>query len=202
MKTATIVIVVLVVIFIFFQSFTLMSAKRTEAQKYTVVHRDADFEIRFYPSAIMATVKSEARSYKELSGPGFRTLAGYIFGGNRQEASIPMTAPVHMDINDTLSSMSFVMPGFYNTGNLPLPNDTGIIIHESADEYVAAVSFGGFASDKDIKHYTEKLRQLLLQKGIKTIGHYRYLGYNPPYQLAGRRNEIIVTVEWDTPKSS
>jgi len=113
-----------------------------------------------------------------------------------------MTAPVHMDINDTLSSMSFVMPGSYNTGNLPLPNDTGIIIHESADEYVAAVSFGGFASDKDIKHYTEKLRQLLLQKGIKTIGHYRYLGYNPPYQLAGRRNEIIVTVEWDTPKIS
>ena len=201
MKTVTLVIAVLVVIFVFFQSFTLMSAKRTEEQKYTVLHRDAEFEIRFYPSAVMATVKSDARSYKELSGPGFRTLAGYIFGGNQQEARIPMTAPVHMDINDSLSSMSFVMPEAYNTSTLPAPNDSGIVIQNTADEVVAAIRFGGFASDKDIKFYTEKLQQILTEKGIKTIGHYRYLGYNPPYQLVGRRNEIIVAVEWDTRKT-
>jgi SOUL heme-binding protein len=201
MKSITIVITVLIVVFVFFQSFTLMSAKHTEEQKYTVLHQDAEFEIRFYPSAIMATIKSDARSYKELSGPGFRSLAGYIFGGNQEQASIPMTAPVHMDINDSLSSMSFVMPSAYNTSNLPKPNDTGIIIKKSEDEYVAAIRFGGFASDKDIKFYTEKLQRILSEKGIKTSGHFRYLGYNPPYQLVGRRNEIIVTVEWNTQKT-
>lgn len=201
MKSVTLVIAVLVVIFVFFQSFTLMSAKRTEEQKYTVLHRNADFEIRFYSSAVMTTVKSDARSYKELSGPGFRTLAGYIFGGNQQVARIPMTAPVHMDINDSLSSMSFVMPEAYYTSTLPAPNDSGIVILNTADEVVAAIRFGGGASDRDIKFYTEKLQQILTEKGIKTIGHYRYLGYNPPYQLVVRRNEIIVAEEWDTRKT-
>jgi hypothetical protein len=34
------------------------------------------------------------------------------------------------------------------------------------------------------------------EKNITSYGHYRFLGYNPPYQLFGRRNEIIVSVEW------
>jgi hypothetical protein len=28
------------------------------------------------------------------------------------------------------------------------------------------------------------------------MGNHRYLGYNPPYQVVGRRNEIIVTIDW------
>jgi hypothetical protein len=34
-------------------------------------------------------------------------------------------------------------------------------------------------------------------KGIKTIGNFRYLGYNPPYQIIARKNEIVVAVEWN-----
>lgn len=174
----------------------IMATNRTEQQKYTVVHTEKEFEIRFYPSATFATIQSDAKTYKELASPGFRQLAGYIFGGNVANKKISMTSPVHMDVNDTASSMSFVMPSDYDTSNLPKPNNANVKISRSAEEYVAVLRFGGYASDKDLKFYSAKLQKLLLENGIKTYGHYRYLGYNPPYQVFGRRNEIIVSVEW------
>lgn len=198
MKILIITISVIAGLFIIFQSFTIMSTEKAEEQKYTVVFPDKEFEIRFYPSATLATVYSEAKTYKELSGSGFRKLAGYIFGGNESETKISMTSPVQMDINDSVSEMSFVMPKGYNPDNLPKPNDGKVIIHKTLDEYVAAIRFGGFASDKDIKKYSEKLKTLLLAKSINYYGNFRLLGYNPPFQLVGRRNEIIVSVRWET----
>lgn len=196
MKIFLITVAVIILIFIVFQIITLMSANKTEEQKYTVKLSEKDFEIRFYPAATIATINSDAKSYKELSGPGFRQLAEYIFGGNETGAKIPMTAPVQMDINDSASSMSFVMPESYNEANLPKPNDKGVTIKKTADEYAAVIRFGGFADDDDLKLYTDKLQNILKEKGITSYGSYRYLGYNPPYQLVGRRNEIIVSVEW------
>ena len=172
-----------------------MSIFKTEQQKYTVIQSMDEVEIRFYPAATLATIQMNAKSYKELANSGFRTLAGYIFGGNTSNKNISMTAPVHMDIKETGSSMSFVMPEQYNKENLPTPNDSKIIITESEDEYVAAIRFGGYSSDEKIKENKEKLNALLQQKGITHHGNFRYLGYNPPYQLFGRRNEIIVNID-------
>ena len=197
MKIIIVATVVIIIIIAVFQSFTLMSANKTEEQKYTVIRNEKDFEIRFYPAATIATIHSYAKTYKELSGPGFRQLAGYIFGGNAAETRISMTAPVHMDVNDSLSSMSFVMPSAYNESNLPKPNDPNVIIKRTSEEYVAVLQFGGYASDDDLKLYSEKLQKILKEKGIATYGHYRYLGYNPPYQLIDRRNEIVVSVVWN-----
>jgi len=181
------------VLFIF-QSFTTMAFAETEKQKYRVVHSEKEFEIRFYPSALLATVYSDANTYRELAYPGFRKLAGYIFGGNDSETKISMTSPVHMDMDS--SSMSFVMPSSFSEENLPMPDDPGVKIERTDDVYVAAIRFGGYASDKDIRKYSEKLKSLVENKGIKWYGNFRYLGYNSPFQPFGRRNEIIVNVEW------
>ncbi len=189
--------VIIAIFFIsIFQTFTLMSANKTEEQKYTIVLKDKDFEIRFYPSTTIATIHSDAKTYKELSGTGFRKLAGYIFGGNETNTSISMTSPVHMNINDSASSMSFVMPSSYNEENLPKPNDPGVIIQNTPDEYVAVIRFGGYASDKDLVFYSARLNDILKEKGISSYGNFRFLGYNPPYQVINRRNEIIVSVNW------
>ena len=107
-----------------------------------------------------------------------------------------MTSPVHMDINDSSSSMSFVMPAEYSKDNLPRPNDSSVILETSPDEYVAAIQFGGYANDGDIKKYATILENELKAKGIKYHGNFRLLGYNAPYQLVDRRNEIIVSVDW------
>ncbi len=196
MKTFIIIAVIAIITLIIFITPIIMAVNKTEEQKYTLILKEKDFEIRFYPATTIATIKSNAKSYKELANPGFNKLAGYIFGGNESKTSISMTSPVHMDINDTASSMSFVMPSAYNESNLPKPNDPNVIIKKTADEYVAVLRFGGYASDKDLKRYSEELQNILKQKGITTKGNYRYLGYNPPFQLVGRRNEIIVQIDW------
>lgn len=197
MKTFLIILGILTVLFIIFQAYTTMATNKSEEQPFKVIKTETDFEIRFYPSVTMATITSSAKSYKELGSSGFRKLAGYIFGGNDAKKQIAMTAPVHMDINDSMSSMSFVMPSTYNADNLPKPNDATVNIKKTADEYVAAIKFGGFASDSDIKNQTETLKNALKAAGISYYGNFRYLGYNAPYQLVGRRNEVIINVNWD-----
>ncbi len=197
MKITLIVFGIIAVLFILFQIYTSMAKDKSETQAYTVIQTEKEFEIRHYPSATMALVTSNVKSYKELGSTGFRKLAGYIFGGNKKNKQIAMTSPVHMEINDTASRMSFVMPSKFNKDNLPLPNNSDIAIQTTPDEYVAAITFGGLASEETIKRHTDLLKNALTEKHLSYYGHFRYLGYNPPYQLFGRRNEIIVALNWD-----
>lgn len=197
MKIFVITTCIIIGLLLLFQVYTTMSINSTQTQPYKVIRVEKDFEIRFYPAATMATITSSAKSYKELGSSGFSKLAGYIFGGNSTQQKIAMTAPVYMDVNDTVSSMSFVMPSEYNKGNLPKPNNSEVKIVTSADEYVAAITFGGFASTQDINENIEKLENALKANSISYYGNFRYLGYNPPYQLFGRKNEIIVSVNKD-----
>ncbi len=39
----------------------------------------------FYPAANMAKIASNTKSYRDLGYTGFRTLANYIFGGNKEK---------------------------------------------------------------------------------------------------------------------
>ena len=196
MKMFIIILAVVILLTLLLQSFIIMSTNKTEEQKYSIIQKYKDFEIRFYPSATIATINSNAKTYRDLSSPGFRKLAGYIFGGNEANTKISMTSPVQMDINDSVSTISFVMPSAYKKENLPKPNDPNVQIKNTADEYVAVIRFGGYASDEDLKFYSEKLQNLLKENGITSLGNYRFLGYNPPFQFIGRRNEIIVAVDW------
>ncbi len=196
MKLTLILIAILAGIIIISPSYFIMA--KTKTQPYRIIKKEKDFEIRLYAATTMATVSMDAKSYKELSSPGFRKLASYIFGGNQDNQKIAMTTPVHMDINDTMSSMSFVMPANYNRENLPKPNDSAINIKNTPEEYVAAIQFGGYANDEEIKKYAAKLEAALKASGISYFGNFRFLGYNAPYQFWGRKNEIIVSVHWDS----
>lgn len=172
------------------------ASKRIEKQKYRVIKKEKEFEIRYYPPAIFATTRSSAKSYRELGNSGFRKIAGYIFGNNESSAKIAMTAPVHMDINEKGSSMSFVMPSEYTLDKLPRPVDGRVELYESPAVYMAAIEFGGFASDQRIKQYADQLSQSLKKNGIKMIGNPTYLGYNAPYEFIGRKNEVVIAIEW------
>jgi len=188
------ILLAVAVLFILFQSFVYMSTNKTKEQPYTVLEKDGDIEIRLYPSATLATVQSTAKSYGEMASPGFRTLAGYIFGGNESETQIAMTSPVQVDINDSLSTMSFVMPEGYDMNNLPKPNNSAVILSKTNEQVMAAIRFRGFADDSDREKHKQELAAYLNSKGIQTKGNFKFLGYNPPYQLVGRRNEVVIEI--------
>ena len=183
-------------IFILFQSFRSFSASSIETQKYRVVKKEEGFEIRFYPKATFATIRSTGSNYKQVASSGFRKLAGYIFGGNDQNKSISMTAPVRMEMSEKGSAMSFVMPEQYDMASLPKPKDASVEIKQYEEVYAAVIAFGGYANDEKINDYTNKLVALLQKKNIKIIGGYNFLGYNAPFQFIGRKNEIYIPIEW------
>lgn len=196
MKIAIITISIIAGLFIAFQIYATMATQQTETQTYKVIKSEKDFEIRYYPSTTMAMITSTAKTFKELGNFGFRKLAAYIFGGNKENKQISMTSPVHMDINDSVSSMGFVMPASYQKDSLPTPNDLDITIKTVSDEYVAAITFAGFANSDNIKIHTKMLEIYLKNNNLTSIGNFRFLGYNPPFQILGRRNEIIVAIDW------
>ena len=41
-----------------------------------------------------------------------------------------------------------------------------------------------------------KILQILSQRNIKVTGDYTFLGYNAPYQMIARTNEIAIPIEW------
>ena len=186
----------LAVIFIVFQSFKKISVSSIETQKYRVVKKEDGFEIRFYPKATFATIRSNGTNYKQIASSGFRKLAGYIFGGNDQNKSIAMTAPVRMEMSEKGSAMSFVMPEKYDIASLPKPKDVTVEIKQSEPVYAAVIAFGGYANDEKINDYHNKLVALLKKKNIKILGRFNFLGYNAPFQFIGRKNEISIPIEW------
>jgi hypothetical protein len=198
MKVSLLLLGTLTILFFLFQIYTAMATEKTETQPYKVIKIEKDFEVRYYPATTMAMISSSARNYKELSNSGFKKLAGYIFGGNKEKKQIAMTSPVHMDIEDGGSSMGFVMPANYNKDNLPLPNNSDVTIKTIPEEYVAAIRFGGFASGESITKHRMILENALKEKGYSYYGNFRYLGYNPPFQIFGRRNEVIVALNWNS----
>jgi len=185
------------ILYLMLQSFKVVSSNlNVENQKYRLVLSEAQFEIRFYPSATFAKIYSQGTDYKSVASSGFRKLAGYIFGGNEKGTSIAMTAPVRMELTDKGSTMSFVMPEKYQESDLPKPNDSGVLIVKSSPQYVAAISFGGYADDEKIKENRELLQQLIQKRGLKITGEYTFLAYNAPYQFWSRKNEVIIPIEW------
>jgi uncharacterized FlgJ-related protein len=77
---ATIIIVSFVVVIILITGIYTMTKAKTETQKYEVLYTRENFEIRFYPEAILATVEMNG-TYDNSRNSGFQVLAGYIFGG-------------------------------------------------------------------------------------------------------------------------
>lgn len=197
MKILLIILGVILALFIAFQIYVSMSIFKTETQAYEVIREENNFEIRYYPAATMAMITSNLKSYQDLGSSGFGKLAKYIFGGNSENKQIAMTAPVHMEVGDTVSTMSFVMPAKYKMEDLPKPNNSEVTIKMTEPEYVAVIRFGGFSSADKIEKHRAILEKALQEKGLSYHGNFRFLGYNPPFQLFGRRNEVVVALDPD-----
>lgn len=191
MKTLLIVGAILLLILFITQSFVSRSSKKTETHAYTVLKVYEGFEIRKYQPALFSGVKLSGKTYKESSSSGFRILAGYIFGNNEKNEKIAMTTPVVMQLGDTVK-MYFKVPDGYTKEELPQPSNNKILFENQAEKVMAVVRFSGWADDENIKLYTEQLKAALAKENIPHNNTFCFLGYNPPYELLNRRNEIAV----------
>lgn len=190
MKTALILVIVVSSITIFSQVLVSKSVKKTEEYSYKVLKTFDDFEIREYEEALFTSTDLSGDSYSSNSGSGFRILAGYIFGGNESGEKIAMTSPVAMEMKDNITMM-FKVPNGYFESDLPQPNDERVTFVRVPKRIVAIMHFGGWANDDKIKTYSTKLREALKREGISHKSECTLFGYNPPYDLVNRRNEVV-----------
>ncbi len=187
----TLAVAALIGVVLLLLSFT---SQNIETPDYRVLKTIGKVEIRKYPGMIVAQTTLSDKTYKNSANQGFRTIAGYIFGDNEANKKIAMTAPVVMQMSDT-ARMYFVMPSQYNKEQLPKPNTPNVSIVEEAEKTLAVISFNGYANDKRIKEYCSKLTEVLAGEQIKTKGSFMFMGYNAPWDVVNRRNEVAVEVE-------
>jgi hypothetical protein len=191
-----IIILVVVVIFAIFmiQSVTMKSSNKIEQYAYTVEREIGEVEIRQYEDAVFSSVMLNDSTYAGGSSKGFRILASYIFGGNDKGQSIAMTSPVVMEMGKEMK-MSFMVPAGMNMDSLPKPNDGRVYQEKVPGSKMAVVRFGGWSNDEKIEKHKQELIRVLQENNIPFEGPFLYMGYNPPYQLVGRRNEVAVRVK-------
>lgn len=194
MKIALIVFGVFALVFIVVQIFAMKSRKSIENYPYEVLKTYDEFEIRKYEARLFTKVQLNTNDYSQASSAGFSKLAGYIFGGNDSKQKIAMTSPVAMGLEDSMTMM-FMVPNDLDKNKLPKPDNSEIEFKEEPVKIVAAITFGGWANTEKIEKYKQMLIDGLNQKGIKYTNHFSLLGYNPPFDVLNRKNEVIVELE-------
>lgn len=186
------------------------SAMAVEEPAFKTVLQEGAFEIRDYPSLVVAEVTVSGEQ-KEAANKGFRLLAAYIFGGNKRRQSIAMTAPVAQAPSSEKIAMTapvtqianagnwivrFTMPRAYTLDTLPEPNDPKVQLRRLPAERVAVLRFSGLAGKDDVDAKTAELVALTKAHHLRTIGPASLAQYNPPWTLwFMRRNEVMIPVE-------
>ena len=196
MKIVSILIGVLLLIFIGIQLFALKSQKNIQTYPYKVTKVYDHFEIRNYESTLFTSVKLSTKNYKESSSKGFSILAGYIFGDNDRNEKIAMTSPVAMTLEDSMT-MLFMVPKKFEKETLPQPNQAEIVFKNEPAKTVAAITFNGWADDEKIERYKQDLKLALDTQKIPYTNRFYFLGYNAPYEVFNRKNEVIVELPKD-----
>ncbi len=187
-------LLVIAAVFLVFQLVVSMTTSDIETPKYKVLKKYPRFELRQYESMMLATTNLGSASYDEKASQGFRTIASYIFGKNKSNEKIAMTAPVIYHA-DSISTLSFVVPRSKTEESMPVPIDSNLTFVVQAPKLLAVLDFGGFINDEKLAARMAELKKAVLKEGFQIKGKGYFFGYNPPWQLIGRKNEVAFELE-------
>ena len=192
-------------------AYTYFYEGNLDQPEYALVSETDGVEFRQYKPFIIATTHASEAGESGLRS-GFRVLAKFIFGGNQQNESMAMTAPVmqQRDLGESLPmanstgaspggpggsamTVAFVMPPDRGLGDLPAPNSDDVTLAEVTWGEVAAKRFSGSGSQERFRDVEAELRQVLKHSGRTPSGPAVYAQYNSPWAFPPlRRNEVLV----------
>ena len=189
---------------------TAMTSHAIEEPDFEVVQRLDTVEIRQYAPYVVAevTVPGPADS---AGNRAFPLLAGYIFGKNKGERKMAMTAPVTQTPTPVKMAMTapvtqapvaegylvqFVLPKGVTLDTAPEPLDPRVKVREVAAHRVAAIKFSGFWSEDNYQRHLSQLTTGLQAAGLRWKGEPVYSRYDAPWTpWFLRRNEIWLALE-------
>jgi hypothetical protein len=185
-------------------------AEAIEEPSYEVVRQiDDRVEVRRYAPFVVAEVVLDARA-ADAGNLAFPILAGYIFGKNKGERKMQMTAPVTQAAEPMKMAMTapvtqsaatggmrvqFVLPREVTLATAPEPLDPRVQLREEPAVVRATIRYSGTWSQANYDEHLAKLRAALAAAGVATEGEpvlARYNGPMTPWFM--RRNEIWLTV--------
>lgn len=172
-----------------------------EQVSYRVEAADGRFEVRDYPSTVVAEVVRPGDRDATVSA-AFRALADYIFANDRAGAKIPMTAPVIQTPEVPAEkppatgadrwAVRFVMPGGSTIASLPAANGDVRLV-ETPPLRVAAVRFSGRWTDRNFADAEASLRAWMATRDLEAAGPPLLAYYDPPFKPPFlRRNEVLI----------
>jgi hypothetical protein len=184
--------------------------RSADEPRYQVLTEEGPIQIRHYPLLVVAQTEVNA-DYKNASGLAFQRLAGYIFGNNKKQQAISMTAPVIQQQQAERLAMTapvlqqksgavwvitFVLPQEYSLSAAPIPLDSAVLIQEIPDKKVATLRYTGSLSEQGIEEKSAELTDWLSQQHYQAISPPRSAAYDPPWTLPFlRRNEVHIDIE-------
>ena len=168
-------------------------------------------ELRRYEPYVVAEVTAPGPA-EQAGNQGFSYLGGYIFGRNKGDRKIAMTAPVTQAAQPVKIDMTapvaqakadsgagyvvqFMMPSSYTLDTLPLPSDPKVRLKEIPGQRVIAVMYSGTWSQSNYDEHLALLKSAAEKAGLKTQGEPVYARYDAPWvPWFMRRNEIWLGV--------
>jgi len=186
------------------------NAHAIEEPAYTVVRQYPAFEVRQYAPYLVAEVNVPGPA-SEAGNQGFKILAAYIFGKNKGDRKIEMTAPVTQTpeprkiamtapvtqaASETGFIIQFAMPKEFTLDTLPEPLDSSVKLRDIPGGRFAVIRYSGSWSESNYADHLAQLRQAVKAEGIPPRGEPIYSRYNAPFvPWFMRRNEIWLHVD-------
>ena len=176
-----------------------------EEPDFQVIRKFDNIELRQYAPYVVAEVVLNATA-AEAGSQAFPILAGYIFGKNKGEKKLAMTAPVtqtaapvRLDMTAPVTQaavaggmlVQFVLPKGVTLATAPEPIDPRVQLRLVPAGNWAVIRYSGTWSQSNYQEHLDQLKAALETAGVTTQGEPVLARYNPPFTpWFMRRNEI------------
>lgn len=166
------------------------TAEETKAQ---------DYETRTYEPTNWISTTLTGMQHDAAMSTGFKRLFRFIQGNNQNKAKVEMTAPVSCLVDpgagpacETTFTVSFYIPEEHQA-NPPQPSDADVFL-ENRKQFTAYVrTYGGFTNEQKSREELLKLLESLQRDGVPfKDAPYYIAGYDSPFKLTNRRNEVWI----------
>jgi len=187
-----------------------LSGHATPEPDHEVVRRIGEVELRRYAPYVVAEVVVNTTA-DEAGAQAFPILAGYIFGKNKGDRKLAMTAPVtqtaapsrlDMTAPVTQSAVSggmlvqFVLPKSVTLETAPEPIDPRVQLRAVPTATWAVLTYSGTWSKSNYDEHLALLKSALAAAGVGTRGEPVLARYNAPFTpWFMRRNEVWLAVD-------
>jgi hypothetical protein len=189
------------------------AAHAIEEPRFELVLQQGPFEVRRYAPYMVAEVRVGGE-FEQAGNRAFRLLANYIFGGNRGQRQMAMTAPVIQapaapvqmamtaPVTQTASEggwrVQFVLPSDITPANAPVPNNPQVTVREEPSRTLAVIRYSGMWTAANYAEQLALLKASAEKAGVKLQGAPVLSRFNGPFTLPFlRRNEVWMEVATD-----